>query len=78
MYVILISESEERKMKKKTLKKGVQKTLERLIGVYLVFILVTINTLERPLEEVKTYIIILIVSSIISFISIHLLVKYGK
>lgn len=65
-------------MKKKVLKKGVQSTLERIACCYLAWVVLTIGTLEKSFKEIKLYIIITLIFTLISLVSMYLLKKYGK
>lgn len=65
-------------MKKKVLKKGVQSTLEKIVYYYLAWVVLTIGTLEKSFKEIKLYIIITLIFTLISLVSMYLLKKYGK
>lgn len=67
-----------KKMKKKVLKKGAQSTLEKIVGCYLAWVVLTIGTLEKSFKEIKPYIIITLIFTLISLVSMYLLKKYGK
>lgn len=68
----------KKKNNRKTFKGWVQTLLSGIIALTIVWVGSTIETLERPLNECKTYLLITLVLIVLSVISGLLLSKYGK
>lgn len=64
--------------KKRVLKKGVQKVLSFILGIWFTWICTTIDTLDYPFKEIKGYLIFTSILTLFAILSFYLLLKYSN
>ncbi len=65
-------------MKKRYLKKGIEKALTYYLLFYITYLSCTIETIELPFNQIISYIILTSIFSLIALLSFILLLKYGR
>jgi hypothetical protein len=64
--------------KKRILKKGVQKVLSTIIAIWFFWIMTTIDTIDMPFNEIKGYLVLTSILTILSIFSFIMLSKYSN
>ena len=64
-------------IKKRKLKKGVESFLTTIMGVWFFWVSTTVDTMDAPLKEIKSYLIITSILTIMALVSVVLITKYG-
>lgn len=66
------------KTKKRVLKKGVEKVLSTILAIWFFWIMTTIDTIDNPFNEIKSYLIITGILTILAMFSFFMLMKYSN
>lgn len=66
------------KTKKRVLKKGVEKVLSTILAIWFFWIMTTIDTIDNPFNEIKSYLIITGILTILALFSFTMLIKYSN
>lgn len=66
------------KTKKRVLKKGVEKVLSTIVAIWFFWIMTTIDTIDNPFNEIKSYLIITGILTILALFSFTMLMKYSN
>ena len=66
------------KTKKRVLKKGVEKVFSTIVAIWFFWIMTTIDTIDNPFNEIKSYLIITGILTILAFFSFFMLMKYSN
>lgn len=64
-------------IKKRKLKKGVESFLTTIMGVWFFWVSTTVDTMDAPMKEIKSYLIITSILTIMALVSVVLITKYG-
>lgn len=64
--------------KKRVLKKGVQKILSYILGIWFFWICTTIDTLDCPFNQIKGYLVFTSILTFFALISFILLFNYSN
>lgn len=66
------------KTKKRVLKKGVEKVFSTIVAIWFFWIMTTIDTIDNPFNEIKSYLIITGILTILALFSFIMLMKYSN
>ena len=66
------------KTKKRVLKKGVEKVFSTIVAILFFWIMTTIDTIDNPINEIKSYLIITGILTILALFSFIMLMKYSN
>lgn len=66
------------KTKKRVLKKGVEKVFSTIVAIWFFWIMTTIDTIDNPFNEIKSYLIITGILTILALFSFFMLMKYSN
>lgn len=66
------------KTKKRVLKKGVEKVFSTIVAIWFFWIITTIDTIDNPFNEIKSYLIITGILTILALFSFTMLMKYSN
>ena len=66
------------KTKKRVLKKGVEKVFSTIGAIWFSWIMTTIDTIDNPCNEIKSYLIITGILTILALFSFIMLMKYSN
>jgi hypothetical protein len=66
------------KTKKRVLKKGVEKVFSTIVAIWFFWIMTTIDTIDNPFNEIKSYLIITGILTILALFSFTMLMKYSN
>ena len=66
------------KTKKRVLKKGVEKVFSTIVTIWFFWIMTTIDTIDNPFNEIKSYLIITGILTILALFSFIMLMKYSN
>lgn len=66
------------KTKKRVLKKGVEKVFSTIVAIWFFWIMITIDTIDNPFNEIKSYLIITGILTILALFSFIMLMKYSN
>lgn len=66
------------KTKKRVLKKGVEKVFSTIVAIWFFWIMTTIDIIDNPFNEIKSYLIITGILTILALFSFTMLMKYSN
>lgn len=66
------------KTKKRVLKKGVEKVFSTIVAIWFFWIMTTIDTIDNPFNEIKSYLIITGILTILALFGFIMLMKYSN
>lgn len=66
------------KTKKRVLKKGVEKVFSTIVAIWFFWIMTTIDTIDNPFNQIKSYLIITGILTILALFSFTMLMKYSN
>ena len=66
------------KTKKRVLKKGVEKVFSTIVAIWFFWIMTTIDTIDNTFNQIKSYLIITGILTILDLFSFIMLMKYSN